>query len=336
MAEQPKNFSTDWISEIASRQLALTEDDRHIRCEVKGPLFERSNSKVFLLRHPRLPGQVAVKLCLHPYTADVDGLSAREQFETLWRTRRAMSGNGDFSVPEPYFLDEEHGVLGMEWIEGVEMTTAVFTERRSIASAEKLIFRAGQWLRQFHSAGPAAQRSLDTEYRLAQLESDHGMPTLEKDPVFSRAVTCAREMAPVAGAVRLDSSWIHGDFKTDNLIVSDERTIGLDINARHENTMFHDIAPFLNHLDLKLLSPRAWHFAGRRDRLVGAFLTGYGLESDGATKLALAWLRLVSMLVVWESVASRQRSLLSTMAVQWSFRRATSRLIQDLEEEYTR
>ena len=331
MTDLVATFGADWIAAVVSRQLAVEGRGENSSCEVRGPLFERSNSKVFLVRHPGLPGPAAVKLCLRPYTSIPDGSFAREQFDTLHRTRAAMAGNADFSVPDPYFLDEEHGVLGMEWIAGTEMTAAIFAIRGTVSAAEQLLCRAGQWLRHFHTAGRVSQRCLDTGHRLGQLQFDAGTSALAGDPVYARAVRQARKMASDVGSVLLDSSWIHGDFKTDNLLVSGGRTVGLDINARFENTLFHDIAPFLNHLDIKLLRPAAWRFVGRRNQLVEAFLAGYGLDRGDAIMRALCWARMVSMLTVWESVAERQRSRLPAMATQWLFRRATSRLIDDLE-----
>lgn len=331
MTDQSTKFGPAWIAGVVAGQLSSRASHNPSPCQVEGPLFERSNSKIFLVRHPGLSGPAAAKLCLLPYTSIPDGRSAREQFETLRRTRAAMEGNADFSVPEPYFLDDEHGVLGMEWIAGTEMTAAVFATRGTVSSAEELIFRAGKWLRHFHVAGRVRQRCLDTEHRLAQLQCDTRASKLAGDPVYARAVRQAKKIAPEVGSVPLDSSWIHGDFKTDNLLVAGTRTIGLDINARYENTLFHDIAPFLNHLDLKLLGPRAWRFVGRRNRLIEAFLAGYGLDRDDAIMRALCWARLVSMLTVWESVAERQRSRLAGMATQWLFRRATLRLIGDLK-----
>lgn len=331
MGEYATAFNAAWVGDIVASQLGGSESTGQAACEVQGPLYERSNSRVYRLGHPKLPGPAAVKLCLEPYTLVPDGGFAREQFETLGRTRAALSDKARLSVPEPYFLVEEHGLLGMEWIAGVDMTTALFASGCRLAQAQCLLERAGGWLRQFHHAGPMARSWLDTEYRLAQLEDNLAPRGVAEDRIYLRAISRARATAAEAGAAPLDSSWIHGDFKTDNLMVAGERTIGLDINARHRNTVFHDIAPFLNHLDLKLLHPRAWRFAGRRDRLVQTFLDGYGLPGDGATRRALSWARLVSMLAVWQSVAERQHTLPSAWAARLLFRRATSRLTGDLD-----
>ena len=247
----------------------------------------------------------------------------------MQRTHAAMIGSSAFSVPEPYFLYEQRGLVAMEWIPGKDMTTRLLSGC-TLSEAEQMMHRAAEWLHCFHVAGRLPPGRLDVEDKVEQVNGELGHSPLARDPVFSRALQCMRETAADAGTVVLDRSWIHGDFKTDNLIVTGERTIGLDIHTRMENVVFYDIAPFLNYLDLKLLHPRAWRLWRSRTRLVEAFLIRYGINGSDAAMLSLCWVRLFSLLSVWDGVARRQQTIVPALATRWLFHNVTSRVIGDL------
>jgi hypothetical protein len=46
-----------------------------------------------------------------------------------------------------------------------------------------------------------------------------------------------RRSAAAAASIDLKRSWLHGDFKTDNLIVSGQRIVGIDLQIKHENAV---------------------------------------------------------------------------------------------------
>lgn len=319
-------FGTEWLS----RALEGCPDSvlRATSCEIRGPLFVRQNSRIFFAKHPGLPGPAAIKLCLLPFTDTPDGPTARLEFEGLQRVHAAMT-NADYSVPRPYFLCEAQGLLAMEWIAGKDMTTLLFSGC-AFPEAEKLMQLAAGWLRCFHRAGRLAPARLDAGARLDQADVRLGQSPLARDPVFSNALWRMRETAKDAGAAEFERGWIHGDFKTDNLILADKRTVGLDIHSRIENVVLYDVGPFLNHLDLKLLHPRAWRLWRQRARLGKAFLAAYGFETSESAMLSLNWLRLYFMLAGWDSLARKRMGAVPSLMLHRLYRHATRRVIDDM------
>jgi Ser/Thr protein kinase RdoA (MazF antagonist) len=291
-----------------------------------GGWYEAKRTGEMTTKHRRTAHE---KLCLLRHTSTLDQHSARDEFEALQRTHAAMIGCDAFSVPEPHFLHERHGLVAMEWIPGQDMTEWLLSGR-SFPAAEQMMHHAAEWLHRFHVADRLPPGRLDVEDKLEQVNGELGDSPLASDPVFSHALQCMRETAADAGTVVLDRCWIHGDFKTDNLNVTGERTIGLDIHARMENAVLYDIAPFLNYLDLKLLHPRAWRLWRCRSQLVEAFLIRYGFDGNDIAMLSLCGVRLFSLLAVWDSAARRQRTMVPALTTRWMFHNAASRAIGDL------
>jgi hypothetical protein len=146
-------------------------------------------------------------------------------------------------------------------------------------------------------------------------------------------VACLRDSAHGAGAVLLKRSWIHGDFTADNLMVAGPRTIGIDVDVRFENTVIHDLAPFLNHLELRAFHPGGWPRTLSLETLKRTFLESYGAGTGIA--VPLAWLRLCMLLQGWITARHNAASTLRARFADLSYRTVAARLVRSLSPRAT-
>lgn len=284
----------------------------------------RDNSRLFYAECTAFPSPMAVKICLSPHTLEADPDSAHRQYAALLRVSEAMGEATDFCVPRPYLLRADVGLLAMEWIAGRSMTELVFSWRCSLGQACELMARSARWLRCFHACHALAPGQLDVEPRLAFLDELETSRTVS-DPVFFRALGALRHSANAATAIMLNRSWTHGDFKTDNLIVSGRRTVGVDVHLRHENTVIYDLAMFLNHLALRLCHPAGWRLARSQSVLRETFLANYFPVRNDTIMAPLAWIQLYLLLQGWHTGA-RAGSWLRSSLVGLCYRTIALRL----------
>ena len=301
-------------------------------CFMKGPLAVRDNSNLFYAECSAFPSPLAVKLCLKPHTSEPDSTSAQSQYDALHRVSQAMGEGTEYSVPQPHLVQADIGLLAMEWITGKSMTDLVFSRHCKPAQAQQLIARAGRWLRHFHACHPLTPARLDIEEKLAFV-AEMASAGAVSDRVFIHGLVQLRESAKHAAAVTLNRSWIHGDFKTDNLIISGARTIGIDIHLRQEALVIYDLAPFLNHLELHRYHPNGWRLSRSQALLQETFLVSY-LEGGGdAIATPLAWVRLYMILASWYSAHTHSVSWGHLRFLHFCYRGVASRLISRVSRQ---
>jgi hypothetical protein len=205
------------------------------------------------------------------------------------------------------------------------MTDLLFSWGCTAARAQQLIGQAGQWLKVFHSAHVLPRGYLDVDEKLAltrHIERDRSV----RDRVFRRAVTVLRRSAGAAAAMPLARSWLHGDFKSDNLMISGSRTVGIDLHLRHENAVVYDLAPFLNYIDLRLCHPSGWKLLHSRERLHATFLNTYFAATPEDVVLPLAWVRLYLLLAEWYTAHSSAGSSFRARLIDACYRSVASRV----------
>lgn len=328
----PEVLSAERVRLVLVERLRAQDTGRESSCEVTGPLYTRQNSSIFLARCAAFPTAAAVKICIDAHTSVPDGRSARLEYEGLDRVYEAMRAASEYSVPRPYLLDEPNGLISREWIQGASMTELLFSLRCSATCAEGLVVKAARWLRCFHDAGRLGPRPMDTDVALTRV-AELAKTALARDKGFSTALRCVDRTAHKLLGLQMEASWIHGDFKTDNLIVAGSRTLGLDVHQRMENVVLYDLGPFLNNLRLNLWRHTAWRWSHAYDRIASAFLTAYRVPREHRTMTALNWVRLLSMLSIWVTVAGRHPSGLSALAVHNVFRAAAAGIVSEIEAE---
>lgn len=314
-----------WLQETCEREVGALRGP----CVVKGPCAERDNSRLYYAQCAAFPTPLAVKLCLVPHTTQADALSTQSQFDAMSRVFCAMGESEDFSVPRPYLLQADRGLLAMEWIDGKCMTDLVFSLQCTRARAEMLMARAGHWLRRFHTCHALAPSSLVLDDKL-DFVSELARSEIAADGVFYKALATLRQTAPTVARVMLNGSWIHGDFKTDNVMVCDGRTIGIDIHLRNEGAVIHDLAPFLNYVELRLFHPDGWRLFRARAALEQAFLRSYCDDTGDAMAVPLAWLRLYMILAAWCTAHAHGGSRMKLALLDYCHRLVAARLIRRL------
>jgi tRNA A-37 threonylcarbamoyl transferase component Bud32 len=301
----------------------------HRQCVIKGPLSVRHNSHLFHAQCSHFPTPLAVKLCLRPHTLQPDADSAHQQYDALRRASSAMGMDAEMSVPRPYAVRADSGLLAVEWVAGETMTELLFSWRCNTTRAQQLVMRAGRWLQRFHACGALAPGRLDVDDKLdfvTEMECARAVP----DPVYARSLLELRRSASAARAVTLERSWLHGDFKSDNLIVSNGRTIGIDVQLRHENPVIYDLALFMNYLELRLCHPSGWRHLAARDLLGAAFLEAYCGDRADAIALPLGWVRLYMLLGEWYTARTHAASRLQAYALDLCYRVVAARLCEHM------
>ncbi|EAR21135.1 phosphotransferase family protein [Nitrococcus mobilis] len=308
-------------------------------CTVAGPLRCQENSWLFKAALGARGPSLALKVCLDPVQHRPCPVTAAQELETLSRMCGYFAGNSRLGVPRPYPLLVDRGILVTEWIEGVqlsEMLTSPVNSSHRMKRPE-LVALAGSWLRFFHDFAPAEPGRLVTDAILISLHEAlaTASPAVRQDPLVQEAVNLLEVTANLIGRRSYPRALLHGDFKSDNLIVCGERLLGFDIALQHENVVLRDLAPFLNHLELIASPLRGLRLALEVRSLSAAFLRGYFEREKMLPVEAVAWLRLNSVLVVWMERNLRPRPRLKGWYSDWCFRRLTRFLCQELRNAST-
>jgi hypothetical protein len=150
-----------------------------------------------------------------------------------------------------------------------------------------------------------------------------------REQILHRAASVLSKCASNAVVQRMPASWVHGDMKSDNLLVDGDSVIGLDVQLADENTVAYDLAPFLNHLCLLRWSLRGLWQRQKLDLMAKGFLGAYSPDSE-KWKLPLLWLRayLLMQIVAPSGQSSRWRSA----AARWPAHRELASVIDKLRK----
>lgn len=289
----------------------------------------RSNSTVFMARIGTDPEvRLAVKCCHVPGTSEPNGRIATEQFNAFEKLGNAFGASTpEFRVPAVVFFDLPLAAIGMRWIDGESLTqrlTSLLAVRRIASSMEK----AGAWLGHFHRVGPLRDGHFNYGERHDYVTRMAAQPLAQA--VFSRAARLLVDSRNLVEAQPVRYSWLHGDCKSDNIFFADAATFGIDISVAHENCIEHDLAQFLNHLELLLLRPAHLHLAAFRQPIEAAFWKGYRSTGPEVSVACLPWVRLWALLGLWQSTVEGRASRVSSWAINRMFSRVCARLAAEL------
>jgi Ser/Thr protein kinase RdoA (MazF antagonist) len=295
---------------------------------VKGPIFQGELSKVFYAETPSCPHALAVKLCISPSTGLPNPADAAEQFRALQAIAPLMPNDQPYAVPQPFKLDAPNGLVAIEWIDGRTLTSCLKDFHFPIDQVLAILQRAGIWLRYFHATRHEVAATLDAAEQFRELAASLAASALRSDRAFMRAYRAVERGVSGIATQAFPRALLHGDFKTDNLMLSGDRMIGLDIQSRHKNLVLWDIVPFLNRLGLFFYSPRGLRLLLRRQEIEKRFLLGYfERELQAQEAAAIAWLRLLILLRQWdERGIALATNRLKRAVNNWTYRREANRL----------
>jgi tRNA A-37 threonylcarbamoyl transferase component Bud32 len=295
-----------------------------------GPLQWRINSALFRAHGPALPVALAVKACFLPRSSAPATDLARQQFDALARVHAKMGSDARLNVPRPVYCDEAAGVMAVEWLEG-----ATLTERLGFSPgllrADRLLRASGEWLCRFHQAGLVPDTSFDDWHKEGVLVEFAADP-MAAEPVFRAGVAALQARLAVVAALPHRRSWVHGDYKCDNVFVCPGRLAGIDITLHLESSpVVYDAAQFLNHLALLTHAPTRPYLRPLAGWLERAFVAGYADGGARLDPLALAWVRLFMMLSLWRTEQGQGQRGLRHRVVQSLVRGRCAALRRALE-----
>lgn len=306
--------------------------DRPSAILVEGPTRIGRYSRIFRAQVPGLPTPLVVKCLVDPATGGPDRVSARNQFDVLERVHRAMSvPDPFFRVPVPYFLAEGDGVVAAEWVEGKPMTDFFLSRELTLERGRDLFRSAAAWIRRFFALRPLPPAPIDMPSLLEGIEAIEHSP-LSRFRSASAALAELRRHAEAAAGFPLERSWLHGDFKADNLLVGDASMVGIDLHARYENLVVHDLASFVNHWELMVCDPRAFRWRRHREELVREFLDAFDRGYLRERRLPYRWIALYGMLGIWEEFTRRRQRTLRHLYLSACFRHVVRRMTRELAE----
>lgn len=273
--------------------------------------------------------RAAIKCCLDAHGVS-DAQTARRQYEAMQRVHAAFaSAPSQYKVPEPLRLMPDLGAYSMSWIDGRSLTN-VIQHNRGALDPHTALTASGGWLGTFHSLGPTRRQPPDLATRAQHLGRMRRTPI--DHAMFRWATDHLASTLDSAAATVLSTSWLHGDCKPDNFMLSPPDVFGIDFAVEYENAVELDLAQFLNNFELLLReNPRQWHVDPQG--MIKSFLAGYQSTGPAINKTFLQWIRLDSAITYWHQRVVDERPLAPR---RWLLNRAFARLVQDLKHDIER
>ena len=285
-------------------------------------------SRIYLGTGSAYPGPVAIKIFIDPADGTISPRAASAYHRALTRVAGHTSDDALFGSIAPLDVFHDLGTVISEWVSGPTLSQCLHGSSR--AEACRASHHAGLWLSRLHHAMGPGDGHLDTDELLDKTGAELAQhPWIAKHPLVEAAVGLLCRTAATAGAQPVPWTSVHGDYKPDNLIVTEGKLYGLDFDVVHRGPVTLDAAQFLNHLALYFYSPGLLTQLINRHRIAQAFLDGY--EQTGGLILprpALVWTRLhhaIRCLVKLGQWSPPPKSWVT----QWTIRR----LIADLVDE---
>ncbi len=304
-------------------------------CTVRGPVLRQHNSRIYRAECEGHPYPLMIKQCLMPNTPICDRRTAQTQFNALRRVQAITGHERRYVVPVPAALFEDEGIVVTEWVDGINMTRLLARWFVSSDYRRELVQEAAEWLRRFHRASGARPVALAARELAPRLTADPSR--VLADGVCRRAVALLEQCCDMVNATPVDGGLQHGDFKSDNLLVSEDRIVAIDVHLEHENAVLFDVATFLNHLELMCLHPKMLHLWYARNGLIRAFLVGYfGGPLGKELHRSLAWVRLFVLLGAWIDLPAENRREPGYRYMNFCYRHVARRLMHELQAAVAR
>ena len=273
---------------MMSLLVKLVRENQGYECVELAKLLQTNNSTLFVITFRDTRKKQLLKICKAP-------ISAKLQYQSLVNLYKSM-GSGALSVPEPGIYIEEQSAYSMEWLEGLSVREYVSSFCRSNRDCMSVVENCGSWLKFFHSIGldgkpqpPSLQSKL--EYLHAAVESQSRHSVIDK--LILEWLWLKR---PVAEDESLPWGKLHGDFTADNLILSDAKLFGIDIEIYSSGTQIMDAVQFLSNLELLTAENIFFYWKNRKRQLDKAFLQAYHPNGGLEDSIVFRWLRIFHLL----------------------------------------
>lgn len=331
-----QNSSEDRVTAARLQQRLLeefgaTQGGPNPDCAVTGPVRSGANAQLFRAEHSSFSFPLALKRFREFESRDDTIEIARRQFQAMRSVLDSM-GDEQFSIPRMIAFWEDEVLLVMEWIPGRSLSEMLFDRHEPVTDIMEYCATAGQWLRRFHAGRTLPPAPLNVEGLLNQLSrtADEGNPWVTRDSVLRRGRRLLEEAAPDVSGILLPQSWVHGDFKPENLIIAGKRAVGIDLGGYKNNAVVFDITHFLTDLQLSFFHPKMLRLRPSAGQMVSTFLRAYGGTEDSLAELPLLWLRLHEVIRFWISGARHARFSPRSFYRGYCYRSCAKRLISSL------
>lgn len=301
--------------------------------EFDAPVSARDNSNIYHATiHAPVPFDAAVKQCLVPQTNIPDALAAQEQYAALERVHAAFENmDGRYRVPTPLHLSSALAAFAMSWVKG-ESLSKKLRSPVALLEGQAWLRDAGAWLGHFHNVGPRRRQPIGEDERLTDAGNYATSAVPEK--AFFHALRVLNESTPSLKSMVIEVTWLHGDCKVDNFILTDQGIYGIDISLCDENPVEYDIAMLLNNLDLLLSGPQYIHVRAMQSRFEQAFWQGYRLFGPPVSQVYLDWTRLNFLLSQWHTMLNGHRPRINTWILNCMFSNLTTRLSRMVDRDH--
>jgi hypothetical protein len=294
--------------------------------------LRRPYSKIYQAQLPGFDTAVAIKVCIDLATQSPSWQAAREQYVALCRLQAAATRNGSYRSLKPYPLLQQHGCVVTEWVTSDTLETRLTRWVNSSHNMVRDVQATGQWLRYFHDDGCVGNGFLETDLMISQIEaaaarSSHSHHRFEE---IQQGIELLKRTAGAAGLIKLPVSWVHGDFKTSNVLFTGTEPVAIDLDLSRESVIIHDLAQFLFELKLLALEPRGLRLMASRKAVVDGFLRGYFGAANRIPPLPLCWTLLQIALRIWLARKNLNYQNIRIRFLCWRIQRIIPQLILDL------
>lgn len=280
-------MNTETMDAVPPCVLACLPDASRSSAKYLGITNSQANSDI----HKVMVGDQAlcIKHCYKPGTKTPNPVVAQHQFTALQQICQAAEAAGILPLtPAPFVLSLDHASYSMEWAEGQGMTAALCDKALTPEAALRIGKDAAVWLHNFHNLASAGSGTDDFLQRMPYVYM--WATARPNDKLMQRCAYILRDLADAATAAEVPVSWLHGDMKSDNLLIGRGTPLGFDMAIEANGIVAWDVAAFLNHLALLSHDPR---YLLNRKKIIAAadaFLKAYCSESrDWA--LPLTWVQ---------------------------------------------
>jgi hypothetical protein len=245
----------------------------------------------------------AAKFCLDPVTRLPRPADAAQQHHALGQVYQRLPASGRYRVPQPLGLYAPAGLILVEWLQGTQLSQ-LFKNAPTLSSRTPVMESAAQWLRAFHDSNVLGYERFEAQTRLDDLSL--ALENIEKPRFISSALSVLHSTVKEAEQPLWPRSWVHGDYKLENLLLDGANVACLDIQLDFENIVLYDLATFLNRMP-----ELGWWGRSKSAKrpLELAFLKAYFTSSDQRFLLPVTWLSLSIAAYSWLDVRSESSGL---------------------------
>lgn len=249
---------------------------------------------------------------------------ARLEFEGLSELARVFPRSETCATLVPLGLVEcvDGAIIVTQACDGVDLLRRL--RAGDVEDARGLLRAAGTLLRSLHDCSPrgVGLQPLEVDERLEFLAQTYGAAL--QDAGARRACAVLTERAGDLRGQPVRSSWSHGDFKPENVLVDGHRCILLDTHLRHTGAIVYDLAAFLDHVWLAGETRGGGALRALGTEAATELLDGYGQLDEGEGR-ALRWAQLYFMLCYLGR--ARQRGLFARIFEGRRMARLLERLV---------